>query len=182
MKFLRLAAIAAMMFVVIIGCASEGQNAAGETEGATPGAGQSAVKDDVSKADILHVAIGSPDHTTLVKAVQAAELENALANAGPFTVFAPTDAAFAKVPSDALADLMKPENKEKLATVLYHHVQVSKYDENRLKNSTQIMMFDGTPAKVEVNGDEITIGGAKILGRVDASNGIVYVVDGVILP
>ncbi len=182
MFVLRIVAIAALTLTLSMGCSSDAQNATAEVEGVSGGAGQSAVQDEVSAPDILHVAIGSPDHTTLVKAVQAAELENALANAGPFTVFAPTDEAFAKVPAETLAELMKPENKEALANILYHHVQVSTYTEDRLRNTSKLMLFDGSAEDVTTEGDDIIVGGARILGRVDASNGIVYVVDTVILP
>lgn len=178
----RLIAMAVIACFGLWGCSSDSQQGTAEVQGAEGGGGQSTVQDAVSTPDILHVAIGSPDHTTLVKAVQAAELENALANAGPFTVFAPTDAAFAKVPEETLADLMKPENKELLANILYHHVQVSTYTEDRLRNTSKLMLFDGSAEDVTTDGDDIIVGGAKILGRVNASNGIVYVVDSVILP
>jgi uncharacterized surface protein with fasciclin (FAS1) repeats len=97
-------------------------------------------------------------------------------------VFAPTDEAFAKIPAETLADLMKPENKNKLADILYHHVQVSIYDTDRLTDGMQMMMFDGKPEKITVSNGTISIGGAKILGSVRASNGIVHVVDAVVLP
>ena len=83
-----------------------------------PGAGQSAVKDETSEPDVVRVAVGSPDHTTLVAALKAAEYVDALSNAGPFTVFAPTDAAFAKLPAGTVEDLVKPENKATLQNIL----------------------------------------------------------------
>src|SRR5215204_3573539 len=76
------------------------------------GGGQSAVQDDVSAKDVVKVAVGSKDHTTLVAAIKQADLVNALSNAGPFTVFAPTNAAFDKLPKGTVEDLMKPEKKE----------------------------------------------------------------------
>ena len=89
--------------------------------------GQKDIKDDVSAPNVVKVAIGSKDHTTLVKAVQAADLVNALSNNGPFTVFAPTNAAFDALPAGTLDNLMKPESKDALTNILYHHVQVSIY-------------------------------------------------------
>ena len=80
----------------------------------TVGGGQSAVQDDESAKDVVKVAASSPDHTTLVAAVKQAQLVDALSNAGPFTVFAPTNAAFSALPAGTVDDLMKPENKEKL--------------------------------------------------------------------
>jgi uncharacterized surface protein with fasciclin (FAS1) repeats len=85
---------------------------------ASEGDGQSVVKDDVSQKTGVGVAMGSKDHTTLVKAIKQAKLVNALSNAGPFTVFAPTDVAFAQLPAGTLDDLMKPENKKKLLDIL----------------------------------------------------------------
>ncbi len=82
----------------------------------------------------MQIAIDSPDHTTLVAAVQAADLENALVNAGPLMVFAPTNAAFDALPAGTVENLLKPENKETLATILKHHVTAGNYDKNLLKN------------------------------------------------
>jgi uncharacterized surface protein with fasciclin (FAS1) repeats len=176
----KLTVIAALVVSgTLIGCTKGADQQ--ETQGAAAGSGQSGVTDDVSAKDIVKVAVGSKDHTTLVKALQAAELVDAMSNAGPFTVFAPTDEAFSKIPAETLAELMKPENKDKLADVLYHHVQVSVYDVDRFTDGTTMMMFDSKPEKVEVKDGVIKIGGAKILGTVRASNGIVHVVDAVIL-
>ena len=80
--------------------------------------GQAFIKDDESRPTVLHIAIGSEDHSTLVAAVQAAELENALVNAGPLMVFAPTNEAFDALPEGTLEDLLKPENKAALANIL----------------------------------------------------------------
>lgn len=84
--------------------------------------GQAFIEDDGSAPNVLQIAIGSPDHTTLVAAVQAAHLENSLSNAGPLTVFAPNNAAFDALPEGTVADLLKPENEEKLAYILKNHV------------------------------------------------------------
>lgn len=156
-------------------------DAAGGTEQAAADGGQSNVQDDQSQKDIVKVAVSSKDHTTLVKALQAAGLVDELSNAGPFTVFAPTNAAFDALPAGTLEELVKPENKEKLETILYHHVQVSIYSLDRLASSPQIMMFDGKAEPIESKDGAVYIGGAKILGEVRASNGVVYVVDKVIL-
>lgn len=144
--------------------------------------GQAFVKDDVSNPNVLQIAIKSADHTTLVAAVQAAELENALVNAGPLMVFAPTNAAFDALPEGTVENLLKPENKEKLATILKHHVTAGNYDKNLLKSIKKLGQADDTSVKVETKGDDIYVGGAKIIGTVKASNGTIYVVDKVILP
>ena len=144
--------------------------------------GQAFVKDETSDPNVLNIAIGSEDHTTLVAAVQAADLVNALVNAGPLTVFAPINAAFDALPAGTVDDLLKPENKETLATILKHHVAAGNYDKDFLKNFKKLGMADDSNAMVEVKGDDVFIGGAKIIASVKATNGIVHVVDAVILP
>ena len=161
------------------GAPAEGANAA---VSAVPVKGQSAVKDDASEQNILNVAINSKDHSTLVAGVQAAGLEDVLVNAGPLTVFAPNNDAFAKLPEGALDELLKPENKDKLARIIKYHASPGSYSTEMLKNGTNLYMAIGHYVKVESNGEEIRVGGAKILGTVKASNGIVHVVDAVLLP
>ncbi|TVZ27547.1 putative surface protein with fasciclin (FAS1) repeats [Gillisia sp. Hel_I_86] len=144
--------------------------------------GQAFIKDDESQPTVLDIAIGSKDHTILVKAVQAAQLENVLVNAGPLMVFAPTDAAFKELPEETLNDLMKPENKEKLAYILKHHVTPGNYNKEFLKKFKKLGQASDQSIPVEVKGDDVYVGGAKILASVPAGNGIVHVVDKVILP
>jgi uncharacterized surface protein with fasciclin (FAS1) repeats len=164
----------------LAGCGGGGEDQSGGTN--APAAGQSAVQDDVSQKDILKVAAGSPDHGTLVKAVQAAGLVDALANAGPFTVFAPVDAAFAALPAGALDDLLKPENKDKLKTILYHHVTTSALGVESFQDGQTLGMVDGSSAAITKAGDVVSIDGHKILASVKASNGMVHVIDAVLLP
>lgn len=147
-----------------------------------PAAGQSSVQDDVSQKDIVKVAAGSPDHGTLVKAVQAAGLVDALSNAGPFTVFAPVDAAFSALPAGTLEDLLKPENKEKLKTILYHHVTTSALAAESFQDGQKLGMVDGSQATLTRSGETVSIDGHKILASVKASNGMVHVIDAVLLP
>jgi uncharacterized surface protein with fasciclin (FAS1) repeats len=144
--------------------------------------GQAFIENDESKPNVLQIAIGSPDHSTLVAAVQAAELENALVNAGPLMVFAPTNAAFDALPAGTVEDLLKPENKEKLAYILKTHVTPGNYSKDFLKKFKKLGQASGENISVEVNGDDVIVGGAKIIASVPAGNGIVHVVDKVILP
>ncbi len=144
--------------------------------------GQAFIEDDESKPNVLQIAIGSPDHTTLVAAVQAVGLENSLVNAGPLMVFAPTNAAFDALPAGTVEDLLKPENKEKLASILKHHVTPGNYSKDFLKKFKKVGQADGNDATVEVKGEDVYVGGAKILASIPAGNGIVHVVDKVILP
>ena len=144
--------------------------------------GQAFIEDDGSAPNVLQIAIGSPDHTTLVAAVQAAGLENSLVNAGPLMVFAPTNEAFAALPAGTVEELLKPENKEKLAYILKNHVTPGNYTKDFLKKFKKLGQSSGEDVTVEVRGEDIYVGGAKILASVPAGNGIVHVVDKVILP
>jgi len=144
--------------------------------------GQAFIADDGSTPNVLQIAIGSKDHTTLVAAVQAADLENALVNAGPLMVFAPTNAAFDALPEGTVESLLKPENKNALANILKYHVTPGNYSKDFLKRFKKLGQANNQDVKVEVIGDDVFIGGAKILGSVKAGNGIVHVVDKVILP
>ncbi|WP_034258820.1 fasciclin domain-containing protein [Altibacter lentus] len=144
--------------------------------------GQAFLKDDEGKPTVLHIAIGSKDHSTLVAAVQAAQLENALVNAGPLMVFAPTNEAFEALPAGTVEDLLKPENKGKLAFILKHHVTPGNYDKEFLKKFKSLGQASNENVPVEVKGDDVYVGGAKIIASVPAGNGIVHVVDKVILP
>lgn len=161
-----------------------GQNdKAASTEAAAPaGGGQSAVQDDVSQKDIVKVAVGSPDHTTLVTAVKAAELVDVLSNAGPFTVFAPTNAAFAKLPAGTVEGLLKADKKADLQNILQYHVAVAVYKPEMLRDGQVLSMANGDNATIGVKDGVITINGAKVIATVPATNGIVHVIDGVLLP
>jgi uncharacterized surface protein with fasciclin (FAS1) repeats len=176
--------LAAAVVAVMIGCSagSDDAGAGGESTEQSPGGGQSTVQDNESQPDILRVAAGSKDHTTLVAAVKAAGLENTLANAGPFTVFAPTDGAFGKLPAGTVEDLVKPENIDKLSTILYHHVLTSALDKTSFTNGQVVKMFDGTPVTMTIDADGWKVDGAKVVGSVRASNGWVHVVDAVVVP
>ena len=152
------------------------------TEGAAPTKGQSAVTDEVSQPNILQVAIGSADHTTLVAAVQAAELEDVLANNGPLTVFAPTNEAFDKLPAGTVEELLKPENKAKLARIIKFHAAPGTYDGDAFKDGSQLFMASGHYVPVTNKDGKITVNGSEILATVHASNGVVHVVGDVFLP
>lgn len=154
-----------------------------EAEASTPAAGQSAVQDDQSQKDVVKVAVGSKDHTTLVAAVKAADYVDVLSNAGPFTVFAPTNAAFDKLPAGTVDGLLKPEAKKDLRNVLEYHVTTSALKEEYLKDGMTIGMVNGGNVKVSKGADgKIKINDANVLAAVPASNGMVYVIDAVLLP
>lgn len=148
--------------------------------------GQAFIEDKSDTPNALRLAMDSPDHTTLVAAVQAAEVENALVNVGPLTVFAPTNGAFGKIDANTLNDLLKPENKSQLAFILKHHVAPSNYPIETLKKNAEknrkLYMASGQYLEVTEQNGDIYVGGIKIVATVNVSNGWVHVVEDVILP
>lgn len=145
--------------------------------------GQENVKDDVSQKDVVKVAVGSADHTTLVAAIKQAELVTALSNAGPFTVFAPTNAAFDKLPAGTVDGLMKDDKKADLQDILQYHVTTSSLKAEFLTDGMNIGMVNGGNVTVSVKDGKIMLNGAAtIVATVPASNGMVHVIDAVLLP
>lgn len=144
--------------------------------------GQSGVKDDVSNPNIVQVAAASKDHSTLVAAVKAAGLVDALSNAGPFTVFAPTNAAFQKLPAGTVDGLMKPEKKGDLENILGYHTYVGVLDGVLLQDGADYDMVFGGKVKITKQGDKVLVNGSPIVGTVKASNGVIHVIDDVLLP
>lgn len=140
---------------------------------------------DASKKDIVDIAVEDGRFNTLVTALKAADLVSTLKGKGPFTVFAPTDEAFAKLPKETLEELLKPENKEKLADLLKFHVtsgKVTSQDAIKL-NGKEITMANGKKAKIEVKNNEVFINGAKVIVTdIQGKNGIIHVIDTVIMP
>ena len=188
MKTIQLKYLIGSLFgmLLLLGCKNETSNSDSslhaDTMEETQEQGQAFIENDVAVPNVLQIAMGSPDHTTLVAAVQAADLENVLVNAGPLMVFAPTNAAFDALPEGTVEDLLKPENKEKLALILKHHVTPGNYDKEFLKKFKQLGQASDLKTTVEEKNEEVYVGGAKIIASIPAGNGIVHVVDAVILP
>lgn len=174
-RTIALAALAALL------ACSPPESAGNEAEG-TPAAGMSAIRDETSQPDILKVAAGSEDHTTLVAAVQAAGLVDVLANPGPFTVFAPTNAAFDKLPAGTVDDLLKPENLPQLRLILQHHVTTSALAVDFFQDGQSLWLVDNGHETITKKDGETWIGNAKIIASVRASNGWVHVIDAVLVP
>lgn len=131
---------------------------------------------------VVGLAVGSADHTTLVAAVKAAGLVETLSGSGPFTVFAPTNAAFAKLPVGTVEELLKPENKEKLAGVLTYHVVAGKVLAADVKPG-EVKTVNGKSAVISIKDGAPYIDGAKIIATdLVGSNGVIHVIDAVILP
>ena len=180
------------LFIIFAGCSFclflsceniSKSNSETATVSAEKAAGQSGVKDDASQKNVVQVAIGSKDHTTLVAAIKAAELVDALSNAGPFTVFAPTNAAFDKLPAGTVESLMKPEKKNDLIDILQYHVSVGVYKAEALQDGQILGQVNGGDIIVTKKEGKIILNGtATIVASIPASNGIIHVIDGVLLP
>ena len=150
---------------------------------ATTTGGQEAVKDDVSAKDIVKIAVGSKDHTTLVAALQQADYVKVLANAGPFTVFAPTNAAFDKLPAGTVDGLMKDDKKADLQNILEYHVAVGVYKQEMIQDGQKINMVNLDNITLSVKEGKLMVNGtANVVATIPASNGIIYVIDAVLLP
>ena len=124
------------------GATEEAAESAGATEAAAPQGGQSTVQDDESQKNVVGIAVGSKDHTTLVAAVQAAELVDVLSNAGPFTVYAPVNAAFDALPAGTVEGLLKPEKKGDLQDILQYHVFVGVLKPEMVRDGQSLNMVN----------------------------------------
>ena len=148
--------------------------------------GQASVVDDVSAANALQVAKSLDDFKTLVVAIEAAGVQDAVVNAGPLTVFAPVNGAFDKLPAGTVEDLLKPENKAKLAYILTNHVAPANYPDTQLikeaAKGRKLYMASGKYLVLEQKEDGIYVGGTKILKTVKVSNGWIHVIDNVLVP
>jgi uncharacterized surface protein with fasciclin (FAS1) repeats len=132
---------------------------------------------------VVDIAVGSADHTTLVAAVTAAGLVETLSGTGPFTIFAPTNAAFAALPAGTVEDLLKPENKEKLTSILTYHVVAGNVMSAQLSDGQKVATLNGQELTVAIKDGVVTINGAKVVAAdLAGSNGVIHFVDGVILP
>lgn len=137
----------------------------------------------VPSKDIVDNAVGSADHTTLVAAVKAAGLVETLKGDGPFTVFAPTNAAFDKLPKGTVENLLKPENKGKLTSVLTYHVVPGAIKSGDLKNGQTLKTVQGENLMITEKEGKWFVNGAQItIADVISSNGVTYVIDAVVLP
>ena len=135
------------------------------------------------KADIVDTAVSAGSFNTLVAAVKAAGLVDVLKGDGPFTVFAPTDDAFAKLPAGTVENLLKEENRDQLVAILTYHVvpgQVAAKDVVSLSEATTVQ---GQKVSIAVDGDSVTVDGAQVVKTdIETSNGIIHVIDTVIMP
>ena len=183
-KYKLLLSAASICFIFSCNNASDAPAATESSNTASaPAGGQEAVQDDVSAKDVVKIAVGSKDHTTLVAALKQAELVTSLSNAGPFTVFAPTNDAFNKLPAGTVDGLMKDDKKADLQNVLQYHVTVSALKAETFTDGQTLGMVNGDNVTVNVKDGKVTLNGnVHIIASVQASNGMVHIVDGVLLP
>jgi len=149
----------------------------------TATAGAHAAAAPAPSQDVVATAIAADDFNTLAAALQAADLVGALQGDGPFTVFAPTDAAFAALPAGTLDSLLEPGNKAQLQAILLYHVVPDKIMAADIKGTVNPETLNGATIAVIASGSGVTVNGAKVVAAdVEASNGVIHVIDAVILP
>ena len=137
----------------------------------------------MTKADIVDTAVAAGQFNTLAKALQAAGLVDTLKGKGPFTVFAPTDEAFAKLPAGTVEDLLKPENKEKLVSILTYHVVPGAVSSKKVAGMTSAKTVNGKSVKISAEGGTVKIDNATVTkADIKASNGVIHVIDSVLMP
>ena len=176
--------VSVVIVVIMMSCNSKSSTTqTSSTDDNTSKSGQEAVKDDDSQKDIVKVAVGSKDHTTLVAALKQADLVTSLSNAGPFTVFAPTNDAFNKLPAGTVDGLMKDDKKEDLQNILQYHVTLSAMKAESFTDGQTLGMVNGDNVTVSVKDGKVTLNGtAHIIASIPASNGMIHVIDAVLLP
>jgi len=136
-----------------------------------------------TQKDIVGTAISAGQFKTLVAALQAAGLVDTLKGAGPFTVFAPTDAAFAKLPAGTVESLLKPENKAKLTAILTYHVVPGRVLAAQVVDMSSATTVNGQPLSIHSEGGVVMVGGARVVSAdILCSNGVIHVIDTVLLP
>jgi uncharacterized surface protein with fasciclin (FAS1) repeats len=136
-----------------------------------------------SNKDIVDTAVAAGQFKTLAAALQAADLVDTLKGAGPFTVFAPTDEAFAKLPAGTVENLLKPENKQKLTAILTYHVVPGAVMADQVTKLTEAKTVNGAAVKVSARDGKVMINDAGVTTPdIEASNGVIHVIDSVLLP
>lgn len=150
---------------------------------ADAGSGSAKVAETRPSADIVDTAVAAGQFTTLAAALTAAGLVDTLKGDGPFTVFAPTDAAFAALPAGTVDSLLKPENREQLVAILTYHVVAGSYPAARVAGLQQAATVNGDSVEIRATGGEVMIDGARVVtADVAASNGVIHVIDTVLMP
>jgi uncharacterized surface protein with fasciclin (FAS1) repeats len=142
-----------------------------------------AADQSMAKKDIVDTAVAAGQFNTLAKALQAAGLVDTLKGKGPFTVFSPTDEAFAKLPAGTIDELLKPENKEKLVSILTYHVVSGAVSSKKVATMKSAKTVNGKDVSISAEGGSVKINDAKVIkADIKASNGVIHVIDSVLMP
>jgi uncharacterized surface protein with fasciclin (FAS1) repeats len=142
-----------------------------------------AADQSMAKKDIVDTAVAAGQFNTLAKALQAAGLVDTLKGKGPFTVFTPTDEAFAKLPAGTIDELLKPENKEKLVSILTYHVVPGAVSSKKVATMKSAKTVNGKDVSISAEGGSVKINDAKVIkADIKASNGVIHVIDSVLMP
>lgn len=149
---------------------------------APPAAAAVGAETNVTDKNIVQVAGGSADHTTLVTALKAADYVTSLTNPGPFTVFAPTNEAFAKLPAGTVEGLLKPEKAADLQNILKYHVSVPTYKLRDFKDGQVLGQANGGKVTIKIKDGKVSVNGANVIASFATSNGTIHVIDAVLLP
>lgn len=180
-KLIALGTVALFSAVLVSSCNNSSDKKPAEDTTATTQ--ETPAPPPVEVKDIVDIAAGSADHTTLVAAVKAAELVETLKSAGPFTVFAPTNAAFDALPAGTVEGLLKPEKKADLTSVLTYHVVPGTLKAADLKDGQKLKTVQGAELTVTIKDGKVMIDGAAVTAAdLTASNGVIHVIDAVVLP
>jgi len=190
---IKILTIVVLFAFAFVSCKNDKQEAKSETKtevktkSSSEHQGQASVKaGEGEQANALQVAKSLPDFTTLVAAIEAAGVEDAVVNAGPLTIFAPVNTAFDKLPEGTVETLLKPENKSKLAYILVNHVAPANYPVKQLKKEAKkgrkLYMASGKYLVVENKEGKIFVGGTEVLKSVKVSNGWIHVIGDVLVP
>jgi uncharacterized surface protein with fasciclin (FAS1) repeats len=178
-----------LTFLALVAALAFGAAACGDDDEAgtasTPAPTATATPDGTTDSgdDVVALAQATPELSTLVKAVTTAGLAETLQEEGPYTVFAPTDDAFAAVGPDVLADLLRTRNRDQLTGILTYHVVPGELKAADLEDGQMLDTVQGDQLEVSVQGDEVMVGDATVVqADVDAANGVVHVIDAVLMP
>lgn len=167
-KLLRVSSVAMAVTMIGTGCNGWGADDEYEEEG---------------KPDIIDTAVAAENFNTLVTAIQAADLVGTLKGAGPFTVFAPTDAAFAKLPPGTVEDLLKPQNKQRLVSILTYHVVPGRFMATEVINLRSAKTVNGQALTIKSDVDGVMVDNARVVQTdIGCSNGVMHSIDAVLLP
>ena len=182
-RHLALAAIVPALAFGVAACGGDDDESTGSGGAATSAQETPAPSTQAGAQDIVALAQATPDLSTLVTAVTTADLAGTLQGDGPFTVFAPTDAAFETLGNDQVQSLLEQENRDQLTNILTYHVVPGKLTASDLSDGQQLETVAGETLTVKVDGDQVMVGDATVVKpNVEASNGVVHVIDTVLTP